>query len=70
VSISARKRMRLRGQTKLIKDADLAISALSQVQASFQTGKYLLRALKNLRRIKVSLSQGKYITGAIKDSGG
>lgn len=67
MSTLAKKRMRLRGQTKLIFDAELVIRELSSVQASFQTGKHLLKALKYVRRIKVSLSQGKYITGTIKD---
>ncbi len=58
--------MRLRGQTKLIKEAHLALRYLSRVQTTFESGPSLLRAIKKLKRIEASLTEGRYIPGAIE----
>lgn len=59
----ASKRLRLRGQNKLIKEAHLALRLLRRTQASFDTGQLLLRAIKKVKRIEQSLIAGKYIPG-------
>lgn len=61
----ASKRISIRGQNKLIREAQSASLLLRRTQASFDTARYLLRSIKKLQRIESSLTVGKYISGAI-----
>jgi hypothetical protein len=56
----ANKRIRIRGQNKLIKEAPLALRWLRKVQPSFANAEYLLHAIRKVERIEASLIAGKY----------